>query len=342
MSFVWSMRGMRPQCQLRGASAARRPRNRSPGLMLPRPLFYHGNMTFDLTPQMIDKIGFAMEDQDKQYLIHADTGELVATRDLARGAPEEKYLPLPKWGSAEGYHLMESFVTSLYNPVYRDLLAAALSEGKGVFRAFKNVLKKNHEIEKLWFTYKEKKLRAVIIAWYNLNREAHGLSKMPPEPEETEELVASDFSITWGIGAHAGEIAALDRDAFVELFPKLSASAVEARYREKRAEFPGFDSRSSLILVAENPEGELAGFAWGVVSGDSVHIAQLAVSREYRGIGLGEALMKRMLKDIRSRGIKTITTELSGKSLRFSDFFQSLGFTPLSEILECNLDQLGY
>jgi ribosomal protein S18 acetylase RimI-like enzyme len=299
-------------------------------------------MTFELTPQMIDKIGFAMEDQDERYLIDADSGELISSKSLLEDPDEEKFIPLPRWGSAEGFHLMESFVTTLYNPVYRELLISALSEGRGVFRAFKNTLKKNHEIEKLWFSYKEKRLRAVIIAWYNLNREARGLAKMSPEPEETEELVASDFSIDWGLRGHREQILRLDREAFMELFPKQQPAAVEARFKEKRDGIPPLESESSLILVAETPSGELAGFAWGVMAGSSVHIAQLAVSKEYRGIGLGEALMKRLLTDIRKRGMKTLTTELSGKSLRFSAFFQSLGFTPLSEILECNLDQLSY
>ena len=37
-------------------------------------------MNFALTPQMIDKIGFAMEDQKEQYAADVDTGELGETR----------------------------------------------------------------------------------------------------------------------------------------------------------------------------------------------------------------------------------------------------------------------
>jgi len=94
--------------------------------------------------------------------------------------------------------------------------------------------------------------------------------------------------------------------------------------------------------VAENPAGELAGFVWGVQEGPSVHIVQLAVVRELRGIGLGEALMRRFLADIRDRGVKRLTTELAGKSLRFSAFFQSLKFHPVTQVLECSLDELPY
>jgi ribosomal protein S18 acetylase RimI-like enzyme len=299
-------------------------------------------MLFELTPQMIDKIGFAMEDQVERYYIDSETGELITAKSFADQSPPEKYVALPRWGSAEGFHLMESFVTSLHNPVYRELLGQALTMGKGVFRSFKNILKKNKEIEKLWFLYKERRLRSVIIAWYNLSREAKGLEKMAPEPEETEELVASDFSLSWGAGIHREEILRLDREVFFELFPKEQPAVIEARFREKRTGIPGPDDDSALTLLAEVPSGELAGFAWGVRESLSVHIIQLAVIRELRGIGLGEALMKKFLTDIRQKGVKTLTTELAGKSLRFSDFFQSLGFTTLSQLLSCSLDELSF
>jgi ribosomal protein S18 acetylase RimI-like enzyme len=94
--------------------------------------------------------------------------------------------------------------------------------------------------------------------------------------------------------------------------------------------------------VAETPAGELVGYAWGLMEGDDVHLAQLTVVRELRGIGLGEALLRKFLSDLRARGARTLTTELEGRSLRSSQFFQSLGFTQRSEVLECSLDTLGF
>jgi ribosomal protein S18 acetylase RimI-like enzyme len=297
-------------------------------------------MEFELTREMIDKIAFAMEDQGVRYLVDSRTGELVTPAPDSAAPPEEALVPLPRWGSAEGFHLMESFVTTLRNPVYRDLLAEALATGKGVFRAFKDTLKRNKEIEKLWFLYKEKRLRGVIISWYNANREARGLSKLPPEPEETADLVASDFSFVWSGAGRAGEILRLDREAFGELFPQEEPGAVEARYREKRRSAPAPDSPGAVTLVAVTPDGELAGYAWGALDGSTVHIVQILVIRELRGIGLGETLMRTFVTEIRGRGVAMLTTELAGKSLRFSSFFRSLGFNPVSEVLECSLEDL--
>jgi ribosomal protein S18 acetylase RimI-like enzyme len=297
-------------------------------------------MEFDLTREMIDKIGFAMEDQGERFLIDADTGELVSQESVGGDPEGEKYVPLPRWGSAEGFHMMESFVTSLRNPVYRELLASALGTGKGVFRAFKDTLKKNHEIEKLWFHYKERRLRSVIIAWYNANREARGLSKLPPEPEETGELVATDFSFAWGAAGYTEEILRLDEEAFRDLFPAEDPEQAAARFRAKRGGMPSLESASSVVLCGMAPAGELAGFAWGILEGSSVHLAQLAVVKELRGIGIGDALLRRFVTGIRERGVSRLTTELAGKALRYSMFFRSLGFTPVSEVLECGIDDL--
>jgi GNAT superfamily N-acetyltransferase len=299
-------------------------------------------MNFALTPQMIDKIGFAMEDQKEQFTVHVDTGELVALSSLGETPNEEEYVRLPRWGSAEGFHLMESFVTSLENPAYREQLSRALTTGRGVFRAFKDILKQNKEIEKLWFAYKEQRLRAVIVSWYNVYREARGLARLPAEPEETDELVMSDFSFSWGTGAHLREVEKLDRDAFFEQFPHESPERLEERFLEKRQGVPPVGGESSPLLIAETPDGELAGFAWGVIDASSVHFMQLAVTPALRGLGLGEALLRRFLTGMRSRGLRRLTTELMGKSLRSSEFFKSVGFSTVTQTMECSLQDLPW
>ena len=298
-------------------------------------------MNFDLTTPMIDKIAFAMEDQKERFAVDVETGELLPASSLEPGS-EERFVRLPRWGSAEGFHLMESFVTSLDNPAYREQLSRSLTMGKGVFRAFKDALKQSKEIEKLWFAYKERRLRGVIISWYNSNREARGLAKLPTEPEETDELVMSDFTFAWEVKGRAQAVIQLDRDAFFELFPSESPADLEKRFQEKRRELPEAGGASSPILIAETPAGELAGLVWGVISGRSVNIIQLAVSPGYRGAGLGEILLRQFLTAMRFRGMQRLVTELMGRSLRFSDFFQSVGFVAVAQVMECSLEQLPY
>jgi len=236
---------------------------------------------------------------------------------------------------------MESFVTSLDNPVHRAELAHALTMGKGVFRAFKDALKAS-KIEKLWFDYKEQRLRGVIVSWYNANREARGLARLPAEPEETEELVMSDFTLTWEVEERADAVRQLDRDAFFELFPSDSPADLQQRYRDKRQGLPPAGTASSPLLMAETPSGELAGMVWGAIDGRTVTIVQLAVSPAFRGTGLSETLLRQFLTAMRARGMERLVTELMGKSLRFSDFFQSVGFEPVAQVMECSLRELPY
>jgi L-amino acid N-acyltransferase YncA len=305
-------------------------------------MLYICGMNFALTAQMIDKIAFAMEDQKEKFVVDVETGELAALAALGGAPSDERYARLPRWGPAEGFHLMESFVTSLDNPAYREQLSHALTMGHGVFRAFKDALKQEKEIEKLWFAYKEQRLRSVIISWYNANREARGLARLPAEPEDTEELVMSDFSFRWDMGPHAEELARLDRDAFFELFPSESPERLEEMYREKRDGLPPAGGKLSPLLITETPAAELGGFTWGIMESRSVHIVQVAITPPLRGIGLGETMLKRFLAEMRARGMRRLTAELMGKSLRSVEFFQSMGFRTVTQVMECGLQELDY
>jgi ribosomal protein S18 acetylase RimI-like enzyme len=134
----------------------------------------------------------------------------------------------------------------------------------------------------------------------------------------------------------------LDRDAFFELFPHESPEKLKERFLEKRQGLPAAGEQSSPLLIAETPDGELAGFSWGVIDGTSVHIVQLAVAPALRGLGLGEALLRTFLTGMRSRGMRRLTTELMGRSLRSADFFKSVGFSMVTQTMECSLQDLPW
>ncbi len=180
------------------------------------------------------------------------------------------------------------------------------------------------------------------MAWYNSAREARGLARLAPEPEETGDLVASDFSFAWGTRGHEQEVLRLDRDTFYELFPAERPAVLAERYAERRRDVPPPGTEGWPLLVAEGPDGDLAGIAWGRIEGTTVHMLQLAVLPDLRGIGLGEAVLRWFLTDMRAAGMKRLTTELSGRSLRSSGFFRSLGFRPVTQLMECSLDDLPF
>ena len=155
-------------------------------------------MEFELSPEVFDQIIFAMEDQSLNGYIHRRTGELV------QRPPDDpaEFVPLPPWKPVDGFYLMERFVAAVSNRHFRQQLRVALATGKGVFRSFKNVLKQSRDLEWRWYRFKEKEMRRVVVDWYNQEREAAGLERLGPEPEETDDLTISDFVVVAATPMH--------------------------------------------------------------------------------------------------------------------------------------------
>ena len=150
-------------------------------------------MEFTLNSELVEQIIFAMEDQQNQYYVHMDTGELLREEEIEEDEAEEDeaegedpFIPIPEWRPVDGFLMMEKFVARLRNPLLRDQLKDALTSGRGVFRKFKDILKTNPEIERLWFSFKERELRKVVWQWYNDNRELAGLDRLEEETDPAE------------------------------------------------------------------------------------------------------------------------------------------------------------
>ncbi len=213
-------------------------------------------MTFPLTEELINQIIFAMEDQRRRFVVDRETGAMFREDELPPGEaarrPAEagaagdepaaldgvpgqraRYLPIPTWGPAEGFHLMERFVLKLRNPIFAEMLREALSSGQGVFRRFKDMLRKNREIERLWFAFKDKEMKQVVQLWYEAERELAGLERLAAGEEPPLELVASDFSIIRGEARHVEPALKLDQKVLGELYagvqPGLGPAPTAAR-----------------------------------------------------------------------------------------------------------------
>ena len=151
-------------------------------------------MEFELSPEIMEQIIFAMEDQTAEWYVHRVSGAL-ATGDLVEEAeqvelPEqaEQFVPLPLWQPVDGFRLMERFVATVRNPFHREHLRSALAHGRGVFRSFKNALHQRPDLERLWHGFKEREMRRIVAQWYDREREAAGLERLGWEPEESDDL----------------------------------------------------------------------------------------------------------------------------------------------------------
>ncbi|MDR1445386.1 MAG: UPF0158 family protein [Treponema sp.] len=277
-------------------------------------------MNFELSHELMDDILFSMEDQETEFCIDTQRGIVLNLEDIGEGAEEaekDRFIHIPDWDSSSGFRLMEHFAASLRNPLLREELGAALNQGRGVFRAFKDILSQYPEAEKLWFAYKEKEMKREIIRWYNALREEWGMSLIGLEPEDTRDLVLEDFRFR--------EYRENDR---------YEAQSLHALCRE---EFPLPLMETSWIfpaeysLVAETGHRDFAGYIAAAEKAGILHIYALEIRREYRGLGLGGTLLSRFLEKFspaveKAHGIERINIELPQIHEGFSRVLLRFGF----------------
>jgi ribosomal protein S18 acetylase RimI-like enzyme len=281
-------------------------------------------MQFELTEALINDILFSMEDQNGEFYMDTQEGIVISFADSMADSRADsrvdskagdRFISLPKWDSAEGYRLMERFTAGFKNPVVREKLTAALDQGKGVFRAFKNALGSHPEVEQLWFVFKEREMKRGIIRWYNALREEWGLERIGIEPEETDDLVLEDFRFREG---RSGDEAPMER---------LHRQCLEEGGGADRREWGGSPSVScSRTIIAETGAGDFAGYIAALPEGDALCINRLEVRPEFRGLGIGEALLARLLEGIDRTGIAAVFLDLPAGTEGFSRVLFRTGF----------------
>jgi GNAT superfamily N-acetyltransferase len=303
---------------------------------------YNDSMQFELTKELIDEIVFSMEDQGGIFVLDTHEGIVINTDDdefreyddsEEDQDDDERFISIPDWEPSDGFNLMGRFTAGLRNPDVRGKLSAALDRGRGVFRAFKDAIGLHPEIEKLWFSFKEREMKREVIRWYNALRESWGLEQIGEEPEDTASLVLEDF--------HFRESAASDRQAAEELH----GHCVQGHCTNKiggaeTAEtasgnmgyamgcvpwaFPG-----DICIVAETSGGDFAAYiSVAYVSTGHLHVCALEVKPEYRGLGLGKALLARLAEQADSGKASRITIDLPAAYQGFSRALVRDNFQP--------------
>jgi len=314
-------------------------------------------MKFELTETLIDDILFAMEDQDGEYYLDTVEGMVAGGMDGLHSYLEEvdeedidlddedgeggdRFISLPEWDSASGFRLMERFISGFRNPMIREELTSALSRGKGVFRAFKNALSHHPEAEKLWFTFKEREMKREIVRWYNGLREEWGLEKIGEEPEETGDLVLEDFRFRPFREEDLPRAEELHRLCLEEhkknLVEKGAKNSAEILIRESHILHNWvsnlFSAKAGAPLVhamtSESGGGEFAGYISGIAEGSTFYIQTLEVKAEYRGLGLGEALLTELIENLDHNEITQILLDLPSWAEGFSRVLLREGFNP--------------
>jgi ribosomal protein S18 acetylase RimI-like enzyme len=184
---------------------------------------------------------------------------------------------------------MEKFTANLKNPIVRHELSAALNSKKKVFRSFKDAIEQYPETGKLWFIFKEKEMKNEVFAWYNSLREEWGLEPLGAEPEDNSSLVLEDFVLREGKDSDLENAAALHKLCIEQKKDEPSFSVYEEM---NPFVFPG-----DICFTAESASGEFSGFICAVKNTPShLQIHLLEVKPEFRGLGLGKALLAKFLE----------------------------------------------
>ncbi len=271
-------------------------------------------MTFDLTGALADAIADALENQERRFVVDAETGTLVDAASVR--LDEVRYYALPEWDSAAGFKLREAFAASVYAPLVRAELQDVLHSGRGVFRNFKTVLKRFPEVEKRWHRFKNKKLREYIGGWYNDLREIWGLEKLDHIVEEYDDLLRNDFTFQAYDSARDADciLHSVCVRGFCSALPDdTDCDEIENAAGELWRQLFAFgESVHQIGFVCRTPDGDFAGCITAAdVSSRTETTAVLTsffVPESYRGLGIGSELFSLCLADLQKRGKRYVVT----------------------------------
>ena len=284
-----------------------------------------------LTEEIVDQVIFGMENQETTYRFDLTEADIVSFKDLKERnelQDSDRYVRLPQWRPVDGFHLMERFVSYIKNPIYRQEMRDALNGGKGVFRRFKDVLKRYEPLERQWFTYKEKEMRDIVRNWYASINDSFELLRIGEEPEETEDLVLSDFLIKQGFGDWNDKI---NSAAITALRESLDEVSLTLKAYLMQTEVAGTQDHERIeVLHAETPLGDFAGCIAGVYNDTGystlMDIRFIWIEPLYRGLGLSRLFIDRITEIAAGKGIVEVIIALLGNTLFLRSELEERGF----------------
>ncbi len=290
----------------------------------------NGEPTFELNDTILERIVFAMEDQTKSRVIDLRTGELVARPE---GDLDAHLAPPPAWTPADGFRLMEGFCARLVNLELKRALLKALSHGKGVFKAFRQVLSAYPQEDLQYRDYKNAVLRRYIESWMDDMRESLGLARLGLEPDDYDDLVAEEFTVERGtLDTIHFDLERLVEEAQVEALEWLPPAAALLEKAEIMEFLEAHRDTGFVryIAEAEGPPVATAAGAIVQIEGRSIGIVRfLRIARDFRDLGLEFRLLTRISGSCKDLGVSQTILRCLFVKPAFANLMATKGYRAL-------------
>lgn len=299
-------------------------------------------MIFELTDSLAEKILFAMENQEEEFVLDVNSKNVIPISDIPESPDEENICSLPFWSSSDGYNLLETFAETLRAPVIRRELKAVLANGRGVFRNYKNVLKKYPEIESRFQKFKVKEMRLRLMDWYNALRESWGLEKLSQESDDYGDLLLSDFVFReYDFLKDENCIAFLKKDRSEELKGEFSGALGQALAHIWQCQTT-VQPKSVDGFVCHTQADDFA----GCLLYESLDCAEKTailsvcfVHQNYRGLGIARELLANCISKLKERGFYLFVIADSMISEETGTMLSQMGFEKKGFAFVVNLQQ---
>ncbi len=278
-----------------------------------------------LSEALLDSIIFSMEDQVTSYFIDLKDEQLISEDEMRYILEEDehesssRFLPIPDWTPADGFRLMEKFVSKIRNPRVQENLIRALESGKGVFRKFKDELAQEPILERKWYSFKDEQLKRVVVSWYRELEGALTLEHLDPEPVEyAEDILLEDFSYDIYEGPLTDEMDALIQATLVEMSEGSEEDRIGALLLSRRLEC----DRTEHALIARACDDSLAAILLYIpLTERVVHVPFFTVAKPYRGLGLFRLLFDAFSRQMARFHYTKMIVNLAGESVSLEKYF---------------------
>lgn len=85
------------------------------------------------------------------------------------------------------------------------------------------------------------------------------------------------------------------------------------------------------ISLALESSGKFIGYAFLHIASDFSHLVNIAIEKNFRGIGLGEKFLRHILKVSRNAGVKRVVLEVRKSNIVAIKLYEKVGFSILRE-----------